>query len=665
MVRVGTADGGQFIFSASDKQDMLLWIEALEAASHLDPSTMLLHSRDGVVVHTGYLDCQEFALESGDSSPLQSPPPLYRRLASTPNFSGVYSAVDYGRHWTVLKSSGLVQCLVRGRPETLFSLLDAVKVKVHNPREGREGGNYFISLFDKTSQVVLQAECLSDHFDWVLAVERVLQDKGIQDRLCGDRGNQSGYVTLKRLMMMQERGKLGQRGSVMQLYAMPRLLNTLDDVYDLPQGTKQDHTYENQKEPSPPVSPHSYVNFVPPPPIPPRGPGAPPLPPKGISSASSPPEGEILSPPDEGDESEEYVVMNPQSLPATPSNATHFTPPSPLSLPATPISAHHHHPGGFPSQPITIPRPRLPGKPTKLLLRSHSELSPSSPHTPSPDHSPSPSSGTHSAVQSQSLPRRTSSTSSSHPHTPSSSHRHTSTSSSSSLHRKHLISNSTTNGGSSSGYNSPGSSPAASRFQSNRFPRPVEGGDVMVGVATRNAGDSGYSIGRATSALRQLSSDGYCSSHSSTDEIAQVRSISLFVCVSTIIATHVVEQPSVKVLSTKIEYFCFLAVLKNGSFCTWPYCFVSLPLSLPPSLSLSLSLSSSLSTSLSLPLSLVYRSCLEGGGKATATPNRSLSTPRQAPLCGVWPRSWHPAVGRKNQRRSASGDVVCVFQNSP
>jgi hypothetical protein len=535
MVRVGTADGGQFVFSASDKQDMLLWIEALEAASHLDPSTMLLHSRDGVVIQTGYLDCQEFALESGDSSPLQSPPPLYRRLGSTPVFSGVYSAVDYGRHWTVLKSSGLVQCLVRGRPETLFSLLDAVKVKVHNPREGREGGNYFISLFDKTSQVVLQAECPSDHFDWVLAVERVLQDKGLQDRLCGDRGNQSGYVTLKRLMMMQEGGKLGQRGSVMQLYAMPRLLNTLDDVYDLPQGdensdpqastaTKQDRTYKNQKGPTPPVSPHSYVNFVPPPPIPPRGPGAPPLPPKGVSSAISPPKGEILSPPDDGDGSEEYVVMNPQSLPATPSNTTHFAPPPPLSLPATPISAHHH-PGGFPSQPITIPRPRPPGKLPKLLLRSHSELSPSSPHTPSSDHSPSPSlsSGTHSVVQSQS-PRRTSSASSahsSHPHTPSSSHRHTSTSSSSSLHRKHLISNSTTNGGSSSGYNSPGSSPAASRFQSNRFPRTVEGDDVMVGVAARNAGDSGHSIGRATSTLRQLASDGYCLSHSSTDEVAQ------------------------------------------------------------------------------------------------------------------------------------------------
>ena len=70
--------------------------------------------------------------------------------------------------------------------------------------------------------------------------------------------------------------------------------------------------------------------------------------------------------------------------------------------------------------------------------------------------------------------------------------------------------------------------------------------------------------------------------------------VSLYLCVYIPYATHVVEQPSVKVLSTKIEYFCFLAVLKNGSFCTWPYCFVSLPLSLPPSppLSLFLSLSS-------------------------------------------------------------------------
>ena len=519
MVRVGTAQGGQFVFSASDKQDMLLWMEALETARHLEPSPMLLHSGDGVVVQTGYLDCQEFALESGDSTPLPSPPPLNRRLGSTPDFSGTYSAVDYGRHWTVLKSSGLVQCLVYGRPETLFSLLDAVKVKVHNPQEGREGGNYFISLFDKTSQVVLQAECPSDHFDWVLAIERVLQDKGLQDKLCGDRGNQSGYVTLKRLMMMQEGGKLGQRGSVMQLYAMPRLLNTLDDVYDLlpedensdpqaPPTTKQDHTYENHRGPTPPVSPHSYVNFVPPPPIPPRGPGAPPLPPKGLSSSASlPPEGEILSPPDDGDESEEYVVMNPQSLPTTPSSAPHFVSSPPLSLPTTPFSAHHH-PGGFPSQPITIPRPSLPGKPPKLLLRSQSELSPSSPHTPSPDHSPV-----------QSLPRRTSSSSasSSHPHTP---HRHTSTSSSSSLHRKHLISS---NGAGSSGYSSPGSSPAVSKFQTNRFPKPVDQvDDVMVGGAVRNAGDSGHSIGRVTSTSRQLSSDGYCSSHSSTDEIVQV-----------------------------------------------------------------------------------------------------------------------------------------------
>ena len=524
---------------------MLHWIEALETASHLEPSTMLLHSGDGVVVQTGYLDCQEFALESNNSSPLRSPPPLHRRLRSTPEFSGTFTAVDYGCHWTVLKSSGLVQCLVKGRPETLFSLLDAVKVKVHNPRKGQEGASYSISLFDQTSQVVLQAECPSDHFDWVLAIERVLQDKGLQDKLCGDRGNQSGYVTLKRLMMMQEGGELGQRGSAMQLYAMPRLLNTLDDVYDLPQGdensdpqapptstaaTRQDHIYENQKDSTPPLSPHAYVNFIPPPPLPPRGPGAPPLPPKGMLSAGSPPEGENLDPHEDGDE--EYVLMNPQSLPTTPSSATHFTSPPPLSLPATPISAHHH-PGGFPSQPITIPGPRLPGKPPKQLLRSLSELSPSSPHTPSPDHSLSPSlSSSHHSVG-QSLPRRTSSTSSahsshphtpssahsSHPHTPSSTYRHTS---SSSLHRKHLISGSNTNGGASSGYNSPGSSPAVSRLQSNRFPKPGDpGDDVMVGGA-KNAGDSRHFISGVTSTLRQLSSDGYSSSHSSTDEIVQV-----------------------------------------------------------------------------------------------------------------------------------------------
>ena len=254
------ADGGEFVFSAADKGDMLYWIEAISASSHLEPSTMLLHFGDGVIVQTGYLDCQEFALESSGVSPLQSSSPLNRRLGKNADFSGTYSAVDYGRHWTVLKSSGLIQCLIRGRPETLFSLTDAIKVKIHNPRrEKEEGGHYYISLYDTTSRIVLQAECPSDHFDWTVAIERVLEDKGLQARLCGDRGNQSGYVTLKRLMMMQEGGKLGDRGSAMQLYAMPRILDTLDDVYDPPVekfNPQQPNSrgYENNG-PIPPLSP--------------------------------------------------------------------------------------------------------------------------------------------------------------------------------------------------------------------------------------------------------------------------------------------------------------------------------------------------------------------------------------------------------------------------
>ena len=480
---------------------MLRWIEALDTASRLDPSAMLIHSGDGAVVQTGYLECQEFVLESSSDGPASSPsPPLHRRLGSTPEFTGTYSAVDYGRHWTVLKSSGLIQCFVRGRPETLFSLCDAVKVKVHNPREGGGAESYFIDIFDKASRIVLQAVCASDHFDWVVAVERVLQDRGLQNKLCGDRGNQSGYVTLKRLMMMQERGTLGERGSAMQLYAMPRLLNTLDDVYDPSEGgnseppplamspsssahsARRDATYENQN-PSP-LSPHSYVNFVPPPLLPPR-PEAPPLPPKGISADGSQEGGENLSPPE--NEDEEYVMMHPHSLPSTPSTL----PSSPLSLPFTPIGAH---PGGHPSQPITIPGHRLPGQPPKPLVLTGT--SSSSPHTPSPDSAlpPSLSSSHHSS------------------NTPSS-HRHTS--SSSSLSRRQLVS---TNGGASPSSSSP-----------NQFQKPVHpdhahqeqsGDDVMVGVA-RNAGNL---IGQDEDSSQQLLSDGVCYRHASiADDMVQVR----------------------------------------------------------------------------------------------------------------------------------------------
>ena len=469
MVRVGTADGGEFIFSTSDKADMLRWIEAITTARHLEPSTMLLHSGAGVVVQTGFLDCQEFALESTDSDKLRPPPPLNRRLGTSADISGAYSAIDYGRHWTVLKSSGLIQCLVQGRPEILFSLPDATKVKVHNPRKTAEGAHYYISLYGKASRVVLQAECPSDHFDWVVAIERVLEERGLGKLWCGDRGRQSGYVTLKRLMKLQEGGKLGDRGSAMQLYAMPRLLNMLDDVYEVPEGNSTPrHDYENQN--SSPLSPPAYVNFVPPPPIPPRTTGPPPLPPKGVlrSLSEGAPGGLISSPPDTGSD---YIVMSPpSSLPMTPSSAppSHLTP-SPSCSPTTPNRAHPPlRPGSQASQPITIPSGHAAG----LILRSDSEASSNSAH----DYS-LPSSAAHS------LPRH-----------PSTSSTHSLTSSL--LHRQASLV--TAAHEESSGYSSPRQSPG-------------------VGVARKVAPPH-----LVSQVAHSAQSEGYHSGPSSADDMVQV-----------------------------------------------------------------------------------------------------------------------------------------------
>ena len=538
---------------------------------------MLLHSGGGVVVQTGFVECQEFALDVGGASPLQSPPPLNRRLGANADFSGTYSAVDYGKHWTVLKSSGLVQCLVRGRPETLFSLLNAKKVKMHNPRDMREGTHYFISIEVESSRIVLQAECPTDHFDWVLAMERVLHDLGMQRCLCGDRGKESGYVTLKRLMIMQESGCLGDRGSAMQLYAMPRTLNTLtDDLYDPdipnpqlipPRERKRlGFSYENQVPPPPP-SPPTYVNFIPPPPLPPRSAGAPPLPPKGISKpyGISP----SLGTPNDGANSSptcgEYVFMQPQSVPSTPSGPApgSIASPPPRSVPTTPNGAHP--PPGLggaapplPTQPIMIPN-RRPSKQSKLL-RSDSEVSSSSSHTLDSSLaetqewvSPPPSSSSHSrqSSSSRSLPRHASSHSLTSPSSSSSSHHHhhhhhhthrrqvsgnleTSTSS---LHNppSTLPSN---HGDGSSGYNSPllsmSPSPGIRRSQSNRFVRPVapvpprpypediSQSDGMMVAEAKIIGVH-HPVSQAGSVpLSCGASDGYCSSHSSIDDVAQV-----------------------------------------------------------------------------------------------------------------------------------------------
>ena len=503
---------------------------------------MLLHASGGVVMQTGFLECQEFALDVGGVSPLQSM--LNRRLGMCSDFTGSYSAIDYGKHWTVLKSSGLLQCLVRGRPETLFSLLNAKKVKVHNPKEMREGVDYYIEIECESSKIVLKAECPSDHFDWVLAMERVLREKGLQGRLCGDRGKESGYVTLKRLMTIGEGGVMGWgSGSPMQLYAMPRCFSHMDDVYEPPRTAlppqkspprDQKHTelaYENQSPPPPPL-PATYINFVPPPPLPPRSvAGPPPLPPKGTPISPPPPfpnqnGSNSSSPPDpDGD----YIIMQPQSLPSTPSGGPPSTLPSPLrSVPSTPNGAHPRI-GSIPSQPITIPN-RRPGKQSKLL-QSDDSLSSSSQTIDSslPDThdwtSPSGHSH-HSMSDNHSLPRHSSSQSlSSH-------HRQTSgnlNNSLSSLHRHPAQ-----NGDRSSGYNSPllsmSPSPGIRRSQSNRFvrqeilhtlPDDVSQSDGMVVAEAKSVG-SHHPVSQAGSVPLSCESGGYCSNRSSAEDFAKV-----------------------------------------------------------------------------------------------------------------------------------------------
>ena len=151
------ADGSQFTFTVPDKAHMLQWIEAIEMSSQLEPSTLLLHASGGVVMQTGFLDCQEFVLENAGTNPLRPQSPLSQCLGIGADCTGNYSAVDYGKHWAVLKNTGLIQCLVCGRPETLFSLLDAKRVKVHNPRGTRKDADYHISIEGEVSRIVLRA----------------------------------------------------------------------------------------------------------------------------------------------------------------------------------------------------------------------------------------------------------------------------------------------------------------------------------------------------------------------------------------------------------------------------------------------------------------------------------------------------------------------------
>ena len=363
---------------------MLQWIEAINSSKTFDPSPMLLHTTEGAVVHAGYMECQEFAIEPDAMgiSPLR--PMMNKKLGTSADLTGTFAAVDYGKHWTVLRSSGLVQCLVEGKPETIFNFSECRKVKVHNPKEMKEGSDYCFEVEASESRFVLKAELPTDHFDWVIAIEEILKQLRKERLLQGHRKRESSYIALKRLLLSE-----GQRGSSSQLYCLPRAFDDMEDIYDPPKVVnppppKKDHkrsqllrpscdaagegSVEN-KENAIPLPPKDYL----PPPLPPRNDAPPPLPPKGratviqSSSMTSPmhvrPSSIASTASGQSDPDNDYVMMQSSQQALSSGSQT----------PTTPYGSLGN--SSLSSQPITIPNRRTSASKRSALLRQDSESS--------------------------------------------------------------------------------------------------------------------------------------------------------------------------------------------------------------------------------------------------------------------------------------------------
>ena len=322
------------------------------------------------MTQAGFVKCQEFAKQCRKgANPIQ--PVVHQKLSTSNGYTGPSAAVDYGKQWTILRSTGLVQCLVNGRPETLFDLSDVLSVKVNNPREMREGVDYFVEVDSAESRFILKAESATDHFDWVLAIEQNLRGQRRESILRDHRKRESGYIAFKRLLMSQT-----SNGSS-QLYCLPRAFDDMEDIYDPPRSNPPPVPREPKRsellQPSHSVE-ESTVNAVPlpprddhPPPLPPRDANGPPLPPRIAPLSSSIPTSSrpISVASSVGSECDDYVVMHSPS-------GSH-----------TPTSRLGRSLGRSPSQPITIPN-RRPSK-RSVLLRGDSE---SSSHASSPPSTP-------------------------------------------------------------------------------------------------------------------------------------------------------------------------------------------------------------------------------------------------------------------------------------
>ena len=531
---MSTDSGANFTFTATDKSDLLRWIEAIEAAAPLDASTLLLQASGGAVVQTGFMDCQEFAYETSGVSPLQ--PIVERRLGSFSECAGTYAAVDHGKHWTVLKSSGLCQCLLEGRPETLFNIVECRRVKVSNPKAMKEGEDYSIEVESPNTRFVLRAELPSDHFDWVLSIERILRDHKRERILRGHRKRESGYVNLKRLLL--------QRKQPGELYSLPKCFDDMVDMYEAPSpppeqhrppppppegpsGTKRSTLLQRPPtgpENSIPLPPRDYLppplpsrDDVAPPPLPPRDDAPPPLPPKGkslLSPSSQQRPHSIGSNSSNGSDDDEYVLMQATQTRSTTSPAHRPPPTTPTGPSYAPRLIRS------PSQPITIPNRRSSKR--SALLRTDSESSSITGSTPPSGFDVighTPRSRNTSVSSLHSLPRDASS--------------HL-------FQRQASIDRSlrslgstpplpSRNGERSSGYSTPmgmSPSPGLHRSQSQRVhqrgPRvettPPEDSSCSDGMMVREAQQQLHPISTARSMARSFGSDGYCSNSSEDDE---------------------------------------------------------------------------------------------------------------------------------------------------
>ena len=396
-----------FLFSSTDKPDMLRWVEAISSSTALDPSPILLQDGGGTVFNAGFLSCLKFPPECDNLSPLQ---PMMNLKLGQPVPARTTVPINYGRSWSVLKSSGLVQSVIEGRPVTLLKLSECHSVRITNPRSMKEGAEFSIRFYTNEGAFVLRADMPTDHWEWVTGVERVVREIKCEHIISGNKCRESAYIALKRLILLHKSGVNGSQLSrccednnvIHSLYTEP-------DSRDQPDGCEEDKIFE----PVPPLPPRTREHSAPP--LPPRDP-PPSLPPKRANSlqrgirfnrapsvSSMDSNGSSLnldldeyivmqsprhtavgsssySIPSPISEGEDYLAMKPFPPSSTPTPTPSLPPPPP---PLSPFPRHKtptNHPPvqrillGCPSPPSSIPGSPRPAK-RSALLRTASESS--------------------------------------------------------------------------------------------------------------------------------------------------------------------------------------------------------------------------------------------------------------------------------------------------